>query len=118
MAGHLCLVENRIELEPSEGEVGVTGVARRSGPARHAGAEAYPGPRQAPTAPRPGPSRRPQARPMPVRPNNRPGRIGARGLLAVIIAGRAVVLPPGGHSTPGAPRPPSPATRAGAVAPP
>ena len=50
---------------------------------------------------RPGPSRRPQARPMPVRPGNRPARVGARGVLAVIIAGAVVVIALWWHSTPG-----------------
>jgi predicted ferric reductase len=76
----------------------VTSVARRPDGARHAGAEAYPGPRQ---APRPGPSRHSQARPAPVRPRNRPGRVGERGLLAVIITGAVVVLGLWWHSTPG-----------------
>ena len=78
----------------------MTSVARRSGPARHAGAEAYPGPRREP-APRPAPSRRPPARPAPARPGNRPARVGARGVLAVIIAGAVAVIALWWHSTPG-----------------
>ena len=77
----------------------MTSVARRSGPARHAGAEAYPGPGQ---PARPGSPRRAEARPAPVRPQNRPARVGPRGLLAVIIAGGAVVVGLWWHSTPGA----------------
>ena len=38
----------------------MTSVARRSSPAHHAGAEAYPGPRRAPAASGSDPSRRPQ----------------------------------------------------------
>jgi predicted ferric reductase len=76
----------------------VTSVARRSGPARHAGAEAYPGPRP---ASRPGPPRRPQTQPVPARPGNRPARVGERGLLAVIIVGAVVVIALWWHSTPG-----------------
>ncbi len=78
----------------------MTSVARRSGPARHAGAEAYPGPRGEP-APRPAPSRRPPVRPAPARPGNRPARVGARGVLAVIIAGAVAVIALWWHSTPG-----------------
>ena len=81
----------------------MTSVARRSGPARHAGAEAYPGPHRG-QAPRPAPSRpfeRPPARPVPARPANRPARVGARGVLAVIIAGAVLVIALWWHSTPG-----------------
>jgi predicted ferric reductase len=80
--------------------VRVTSVARRSGPARHAGAETYPGQRREP-APRPAPSRRPPARPADARPGNRPARVGARGVLAVIIAGAVAVIALWWHSTPG-----------------
>ena len=79
----------------------MTSVARRSGPARKAGAEAYPGPRQAPPAPRPGPPRRPQARPEPAGPGNRPARVGPRGVLAAIITGAIMVIALWWHSTPG-----------------
>ena len=79
----------------------MTSVARRSGPARHAGAEENPGPRKAQAASRPGPSRRPQAGPAPVRPKNRPAQIGARGLLAAIIAGGVVVIALWWHGSPG-----------------
>ena len=78
----------------------MTSVARRSGPARQAGAEAYPGPRREPAS-RPAPSRRPPARPAPPRSGNRPARIGARGVLAVIIAGAIIVIALWWHSTPG-----------------
>ena len=85
----------------------MTSVARRSGPARQAGAQAspgaYPGTRPA-AASRPDPSRRPPARPAgpaPVRPGSRPARVGERGALTVIIAGAAVVLGLWWHSTPG-----------------
>jgi predicted ferric reductase len=79
----------------------VTSVARRSGAARHAGAEVYPGHRQAQAPSQPGPSRRAQARPAPVRPGNRPARVGERGLLAVVIIGAVVVIGLWWHSTPG-----------------
>jgi predicted ferric reductase len=86
----------------------VTSVARRSGPARHAGAQASPGasPGTRPAAaPRPDPSRRPQPRPAPVRPGPGPGprlaRVGERGVLTVIIAGAIAVLGLWWHSTPG-----------------
>jgi predicted ferric reductase len=85
----------------SLGEVRVTSVARRSDAARHAGAEAYPRPRQAPAVPPPGPSRRSQAGSAPVRPGNRPARVGERALLAVIITGAVVVIGLWWHSTPG-----------------
>ena len=85
----------------------MTSVARRSGPARPAGAQAspgaYPGTRPA-AASRPDPSRRPPARPAgpaPVRPGSRPARVGERAALTVIIAGAAVVLGLWWHSTPG-----------------
>ena len=74
----------------------MTSVARRSGPA---GAEAYPGPGQAQGAT--GSSRHAQAGPAPVRPGNRPARVGERGLLAAIIAGAVVVIALWWHSTPG-----------------
>ena len=38
---------------------------------------------------------------MPVRPKNRPARVGARGLLAAIIAGGLVVIALWWHSSPG-----------------
>ena len=38
---------------------------------------------------------------MPVRPKNRPSRVGARGLLAVIIAGGVVVIALWWHGSPG-----------------
>ena len=82
----------------------MTSVARRSGPARQAGAQAspgaYPGARPA-AAPRPDPSRRPPARPAPVPAGSRPARVGGRGALTVIIAGAVVVLGLWWHSTPG-----------------
>ena len=81
----------------------MTSVARRSGPARHAGAEAYPGPSREP-APRPAPARpfdRPAPRRVPARPGNRPARVGARGVLAVIIFGAIMVIALWWHSTPG-----------------
>ncbi len=79
----------------------MTSVARRSGPASHAGAQAYPGSRRE-QAPHPAPSRRPpSARPVPARPGNRPARVGARGVLAVIIAGAVMVIVLWWHSTPG-----------------
>jgi predicted ferric reductase len=82
----------------------VTSVARRSGPARQAGAQAspgaYPGARAA-TASRPDPSRRPPARPALVPAGSRPARVGGRGALTVIIAGAVVVLGLWWHSTPG-----------------
>jgi predicted ferric reductase len=82
----------------------VTSVARRSGPARQAGAEASPGAYQGarpPSVPRPEPSRRPRARPAPARPGPGPARFGERGALTVIIAGAVVVLGLWWHSTPG-----------------
>jgi len=82
----------------------VTSVARRSGPARQAGAQAspgaYPGARPA-AAPRPDPSRRTPARQAPVPAGSRPARAGERGVLTVIIAGAVVVLGLWWHSTPG-----------------
>ena len=59
----------------------MTSVARRSGPARHAGAEAYPGPRQAPSAPRPGPVT-PSAGETDARSAQEPPRPGRRARLA------------------------------------
>jgi predicted ferric reductase len=82
----------------------VTSVARRSGPARHAGAQASPGasPGTRPAAvPRPDPSRRPPPRPAPGSAGPRPARVGERGALTVIIAGAIAVLGLWWHSTPG-----------------
>jgi predicted ferric reductase len=78
----------------------VTSVARRSGPARQAGAGASPETRPAPVS-RPDPSRRPRAATVPVRPGHRPARVGERGALAAIVAGAIVVLGLWWHSTPG-----------------
>ena len=78
----------------------MTSVARRSSSARHAGAETYPGTRPAPAS-RPDPSRRPRAATADGGPGHRPGRIGERGALAVIIGGAVVVLGLWWHSTPG-----------------
>ncbi|HET9975601.1 MAG TPA: hypothetical protein VFQ68_45770, partial [Streptosporangiaceae bacterium] len=92
----------------------MTSVARRSGPARQAGAQAspgaYPGARAA-TASRPDPYRRTPARQAPVPAGtarqapvpagSRPARVGERGALTAIIAGAVVVLGLWWHSTPG-----------------
>src|SRR5260370_1225116 len=61
------------------------------------------GGRRRPGARRAGPRWRPRPpRPAPVRPQNGPAGVGPRGLLAVIIAGGAVVVALWWHSTPGA----------------
>ena len=81
----------------------MTSVARRSGPARQAGAGASPGTR-------PGPPRRPAGIRLAVRGWRRrrpgalatgPARVGERGALTVIITGAVVVLGLWWHSTPG-----------------
>ena len=78
----------------------MTSVARRSDPVRQAGAEAYPGSKQPPAASWPDPPYRPQARTQPVRPGKNAGRVGPRGVLAVIITGAAGVVALWWHGTP------------------
>ena len=66
----------------------MTSVAKRPAPARHAGAEAYPG---QPTArPRPGAAHGPRARPRAVRPQKESGRVSARVVLAAAGAWSAL----------------------------
>ena len=76
----------------------MTSLTRQSVPARHAGADAYPGPRQGPRAPRSQgvPHAGPQAH-GPVRPPSVPdrkdfGQVSARPVLTVIVLGAAAVI--------------------------
>jgi predicted ferric reductase len=78
----------------------VTSVAKRPAPARHAGAEAYPGQRRPTAPPRSGAAHGPRARPRAVRPQKESGRVSARVVLAVIALGAIAVIALWWRSTP------------------
>ena len=76
----------------------MTSLTRQSVPARHAGADAYPGPRQDPRAPRsqgvpqPGPQAHGPVRPPSVPDRKDFGQVSARPVLTVIVLGAAAVI--------------------------
>jgi len=84
----------------------VTSLTRQSVPARHAGADAYPGPRQDPRVPRSqgvlpaGPQARGQVRPPSVPDKRDFGQVSARAVLTVIALGAAAVVGLWWYSTP------------------
>ncbi len=89
----------------------MTSLSRRSVPARHSGADPYPGPAPAGAAGRGGsrpgtrphqgpPHRAPAAGPRPVQNKKTSGRVGPRGVLAVIGLGAVAVIALWWHSTP------------------
>jgi predicted ferric reductase len=78
----------------------VTSVAKRPGPARHAGAETSAGQRPPAASPRSGAAPGPPVRPRAVRPQKEIGRVGARVVLAVIALGAIAVIALWWHSTP------------------
>lgn len=79
----------------------MTNVARRPAPARHAGAEAYPGRRPPSAPPRSGSPGSPRVTPGTVRPGKESGQVSAQVVLAVIILGAVVVLALWWHGSPG-----------------
>ncbi len=77
----------------------MTSVTGRSARARQAGARAYPGSRGS-GGPPPGAPHRAQVIPTPVRDKRGSGRVGPRGVLAVIGIGAVIVIALWWHSTP------------------
>ncbi len=78
----------------------MTNVARRPAPARHAGAEDYPGRRPPPGPPSSASRSGPRVTPRAVRPGKEAGSVSARVLLAVIALGAVVVLALWWHGSP------------------
>ena len=96
---HTGPVEHTIQLGPQR-EGMVTSLTRGSVPARRAGDDPSPRPRRNPGRPEPSSPPRGPVTPRPVRYQNAHGRVGPRGVLAVIGIGALAVIALWWHGTP------------------